>query len=233
MASSLSAAESPHGTVVRALSQTAGRGQRGNSWESEPGANLTFSMILRPQGLEVKDQFRLSMAVALGVCRVVDELLPGHSVKVKWPNDVYVEQRKICGILIENSLSGKLITRSIVGVGLNVNQREFRSNAPNPVSISMITGKEYNLEQLQERVAAEILAQTGLITDKEEYVLRNMFLSHLWRNDGGLYRWLDTASLKIFEARLTDILPDGALELTDSRGRHRIFHFKEVAAVLY
>ena len=124
-----------HGAVIATREQTAGRGQRGNSWEAEPGKNLTFSMLLRPRGLHAARQFELSMVVSLAIADAIDALLPqGVRTAVKWPNDIYIGMEKVCGILIENRLAGPFIEYSVAGIGININQRRFLSDAPNPTS---------------------------------------------------------------------------------------------------
>ena len=145
--------DAQHGTVVATRSQTAGRGQRGNSWEAEPGTNLTFSLLLRPQGFPAARQFELSMLVALGVADVLNSLFGrlgfrDLKARIKWPNDIYVGHKKIVGILIENQLSGAGIDRTIVGIGVNVNQTRFLSDAPNPTSVALLTGRTLALEPL-------------------------------------------------------------------------------------
>ena len=128
--------EAASGTVVATRRQTAGRGQRGNSWESEPDKNLTFSQLLMPRMLPAARQFELSMIVSLAIADSIDAHLPdGIRTCVKWPNDIYIGREKVCGILIENRLTGSRIERAIVGAGINVNQRVFTSDAPNPTSI--------------------------------------------------------------------------------------------------
>lgn len=153
--------EAPHGLVVAAREQTAGRGQRGNTWESGPGLNLSFSIVLRPAGIHPARQFCISEAVALAVAETVEEELRrngvGDPVYVKWPNDIYVGDRKICGILIENTVTGTHIDKSIVGIGLNVNQREFHSDAPNPVSLIQLTARHTPLEPLLDRLTTRLL----------------------------------------------------------------------------
>ena len=134
----------PHGTVAIAECQTAGRGQRGNTWESAPGENVTMSVLLHPDGIEPRRQFAISEAVALGVAETLDIYLPaGMRAEVKWPNDIYVGNRKICGILIENRITSTTIERAIAGIGLNVNQELFVSDAPNPVSLRQLTGARH------------------------------------------------------------------------------------------
>lgn len=157
--------EAPHGLVVAAREQTAGRGQRGNTWECEPGSNLSFSIVLRPGDLHAARQFCISEAVALAVAETVEEELRRNGVDdpvyVKWPNDIYVGDRKICGILIENTITGTHIDKSIVGIGLNVNQREFHSDAPNPVSIIQLTARETPLQPLLDRLTSRLLTLAG------------------------------------------------------------------------
>lgn len=231
-AAALSKAETPHGTVVTAREQTAGRGQRGNSWESEPGANLTFSLILRPQQWPAARQFELSMAVAVGVCRALRRALPPDAdVRVKWPNDIYAGNRKMVGILIESTISGSLITRSIAGIGINVNQTIFRSSAPNPVSMAQLAGHPYDLDTLLSSVVTEILhtAENALTSPTP---LANEYHTLLWRNDSKLYKWLDTATLRIFEASIERVDPAGPLILRLPDGTPRPYLFKQVAAVL-
>ncbi len=125
-------------TLVAAHSQTAGRGQRGNSWESEPGRNICATLFHRPAGVPARVQFAVSEATALGVADMLAHY--GIEARVKWPNDVYVGDRKICGILIENAVAGCDLLHCRIGIGLNVNQTVFRSDAPNPVSMAMLLG---------------------------------------------------------------------------------------------
>lgn len=122
-------------TVWAAEYQSAGRGQRGNKWESKSGENLMFTILFKPSSLRVKEQFSISAAVALGVVDYLSSI--GLDASVKWPNDIYVGDRKICGILIENTLSCDRLSASIVGIGLNMNQRTFPSDLPNPTSAVM------------------------------------------------------------------------------------------------
>ncbi len=130
--------------------QSKGRGQRGNSWESEPNANLTFSFMLKPQQMSADKQFIVSKMVAIALVNTLAEF--SIEAKIKWPNDIYVGDLKISGILIENRLSaGGMLTKIICGVGLNVNQQQFLSNAPNPVSMSQLAKKEFSREKVLEQ----------------------------------------------------------------------------------
>ena len=136
----------PEGTIVYCDIQRSGRGQRGNSWESEPYKNLTFSLLLRPEHIPANRQFLLSEIVSLATVDVLNRYATGFSIK--WPNDIYWHDKKIAGILIENVLSGSTFSRAIIGMGLNINQKNFYSDAPNPVSLYQITGRTYKIEKI-------------------------------------------------------------------------------------
>ena len=147
----------PDRTVYAALFQTAGRGQKGNRWESRPGENLTFSILVKPQQLAVREQFILSQVVALGLLDFLRA--EGVEASIKWPNDIYVGDRKICGTLIENVLSDRYVAAAVAGIGLNLNQRVFDPSIPNPTSLSLVTGKEYDVHETLPRVLEPIMAR--------------------------------------------------------------------------
>ncbi len=224
--------DAPTGTVVAAHTQSAGRGQRGNTWESEPGANLTFSILLRPESIPAARQFELSMLVALAVARTVRSELAdtphASEVTVKWPNDIYVGNRKIAGILIENALCGPCIGHSIAGVGLNVNQTVFLSEAPNPVSLANIDGRRRQLSPLLYRLCHEILhaVENYNAADGQAAALRDEYLSLMWRRDG-VHPFREPGG-DIFEAAIETVLPDGRLCLSNGKA----YAFKEIIAVL-
>lgn len=222
-------ADAAAGTVVVTDCQTAGRGQRGNSWESEPGKNLTFSVLLRPENIPAARQFELSMIVALAVADTVDYALglAGSPLraKVKWPNDIYVGNKKISGILIENTLSGCGIVRSIAGIGLNVNQSAFHSDAPNPVSLYMLTNNEFELAELLDKLTMDIMSAVENYTgDSAELMIR--YRGRLWRGEGEWpFREPDGTE---FSASIESIAPDGILTLSNGKS----YAFKEVTFVL-
>lgn len=221
------APETQEDLLVVARQQTAGRGQRGNTWESEPGKNLTFSILHHPAGLPARQQFLLSCALSLAVADVLSRHMAGHQgdVRIKWPNDIYVDNQKICGILIENSLAGTEIAWSILGVGINVNQLLFVSDAPNPVSLSLVTGEEYDLDALLDEFAVAIAARLENIGPE---VLRE-YKSRLWRmNVPARYR---LPGGEEFTGKITDVGPDGILSV-ETGGETRGFYFKEVQFVL-
>ena len=220
------ARESPDGTVLVTDSQTAGRGQRGNSWEAEPGKNLTFSLLIKPEAIAAHDQFYISEAVALGIRDALMNHLPSQEVTVKWPNDIYAGDRKICGILIENSLSGNTIGHSIAGIGINVNQQEFKSDAPNPVSTVMLTGKHLPLDRLLHEVVNAIYLRLS-----QPVAARHAdYMDSLWRRLGGTYRDMSTG--EEFHAVITGVASTGHLSLLDTFCNHRLYAFKEVQAIL-
>ena len=127
-------------TVVMSDYQTAGKGQRGNSWESEAGANLTFSFVVYPSFIAAKRQFIISQIVSLGIVNALKNY-EKEGFSIKWPNDIYYHDKKICGMLIEVYLDGMDLGRCVCGIGLNVNQDTFHSDAPNPVSLCKIIGR--------------------------------------------------------------------------------------------
>lgn len=214
------------GYVVVAHSQTAGRGQRGNSWEAAPGKNLTFSYLLRPHGVVAHEQFILSQAVALAVVDVLSRYADGFSVK--WPNDIYYCDKKIAGILIEHNLTGSHISRTIVGIGLNINQASFVSDAPNPVSLLQIMGREYDLDEVLSAILQATAMRYAMCNDDREG-LRQAYANVLYRREG-YYRYRDADGE--FEAAIRDVRPDGYLLLVDRAGREREYAFKEVAFVI-
>lgn len=217
--------------MVLARRQTAGRGQRGNAWESEPGKNLTFSLLFRPEAFPAVGQFAISEASALAV---VDFLAAyGISANVKWPNDVYVGDRKICGILIQHSLAGCEIAHTVIGMGINVNQREFFSDAPNPVSMSQVSGREYDLGEAAGKMARCLERRLALIaTEGSRRSLHEEFLDRLWRNDGAFHQFADRRSGERFEARIDGVDPAGPICLRLRSGALRTYEFKEVAFIL-
>lgn len=228
------ATDMPHGHVVVTGDQTAGRGQRGNFWESEPGKNLTFSIMLRPEAVEAAHQFRISEAVALGVVEVLRKWLHGavlpENVKVKWPNDIYVNDDKIAGILIENTLRGTRLDSAVAGIGLNVNQTIFTSSAPNPVSMAQLAGHDFPLTDLLADLRQAILDAVTIIDGKAEgaAALHRHFHSVMWRYDGEPHRFALPDGSR-FRAVIDRVDPSGLLLLTMPDGTTQSFAFKEVA----
>lgn len=213
---------------VATAEQTAGRGQKGNSWEAEPGRNLTFSAVWHPEGVAPVEQFAISEAVALAVVDLLSKY--GIEAKVKWPNDIYVADRKICGILIEHSLLGNEITRTIAGVGINVNQEKFVSNAPNPVSMKQLTGVKYDLATLMREYAEALVRRLDIVAEAEGRRRHHEeYKSKMWRFDSTPHPFRDTASGKIYHGEILDVELSGMLHIRsfDDENRYR-YAFKEV-----
>ncbi len=225
------AATLPGGTVIYTPCQTAGRGQKGNSWESEDGKNLTFSLLLKRPPVKARDQFYLSESAALAVVEALTAEA-GDGFSVKWPNDVYWHDKKACGMLLENSLDGSDIAHCIVGIGINVNQERFVSDAPNPVSLINITGREHDLEALLKRVCSRIeqLVNT-LADDNARNDLHQRYMTALYRNDGALHPFEDASGYH-FMATVAGIAPDGTLTLLHEDGTSHNYLFKEVKHVI-
>lgn len=234
------AATAEHGTVVYTDRQTAGRGQRGNSWESEPFKNVTMSILLRPKNVAPNQQFWLSEISALAVERVLSKYI--GNVSIKWPNDIYYKDFKICGMLIEHSLSGGKINYTIPGIGINVNQRVFLSDAPNPISLANVLGHEVPTSEILDGIVDEILTMCDLLPEKADEIHRE-FLSKLYRRDGfheyqSTIRSTSANGLSVleegehFQARIVNVHPDGMLDLMTTEGHIHTFAFKEVAFVL-
>lgn len=218
----------PDRTVVYTYRQTAGRGQKGNSWESEPGMNLAFSLLLKRPPVEVRKQFYISEAVSVAICDFLSQFADGF--KVKWPNDIYHHDSKICGILIENSLDGKQIAHSVIGVGININQTRFVSDAPNPVSLKQITDNDYDLDQLLHDVCQR-MSDLCLLEPDTLDALHNRYMHSLYRNDRRLYPW-QLPDGTIIEAAIDHVAPDGMFTLRHADGSLHSYAFKEVKHII-
>jgi BirA family biotin operon repressor/biotin-[acetyl-CoA-carboxylase] ligase len=212
-------------TLAVADCQTAGRGQPGNAWESEAGKNLTFSLLFYPKNLHANQSFRIAELAALSVKHTLSGCI--RDVTVKWPNDIYWQDKKICGILIENTLSENMISRSIVGIGLNINQETFLSGAPNPVSLKQITGHTCDRTILLEQFRAHFHQLRQRFESKGDIdEIHREYLSALYRREG-YFPYRDRQGR--FEARIHHIEPSGHLILERKNGALSRYAFKEVA----
>ncbi|MBO4499619.1 MAG: biotin--[acetyl-CoA-carboxylase] ligase [Bacteroidaceae bacterium] len=211
--------------------QTAGRGQQGNSWESEKDCNLLFSVLSKPSYIDAGDQFLLSQAISLAVLDAVTPLLGEKAtyLTVKWPNDIYWKEMKLAGILIENKLLGTRLCESIAGVGLNVNQTLFRSNAPNPISIRNITGKDNELAPLLESVLEAYAENCDILRGNGAEGLRRRYEERLFRREG-FHRFSDLNG--DFKARIVSVKPNGIIVMEDESGSVREYEFKQVSYIL-
>lgn len=217
----------PEGSCVWADFQTAGRGQIGNVWESEAGKNLTFSIVIYPNFLPANRQFLISELSAYSVKELLDKYI--SDITVKWPNDVYWKDRKICGMLIENDLSGQNLYASVSGIGINLNQKEFYGGAPNPVSLWQILGHEVDRETCMQEFLDIFYANYVLILEGRENELHDKYMQSLYRKEG-VY-WYEDVNGR-FEAALQGIEPTGHLLLALKDGTVRRYEFKEVKYIL-
>ena len=204
--------------VVSADWQTAGRGQGVNRWESERCQNLLFSLMARPSFVAVQQQFVLSMAGALAIKGVLDHITP--DIRIKWPNDIYWRDRKISGTLIETSLAHGEISRFVYGIGLNVNQVQFVGDAPNPVSLAQITGKQVALMPLLDNIVEAFIAQWNLLKAGNTHLVATRYNAALYRATG-FHRYSDKQGA--FDAELVGVETDGLITLRDRQGQLRTY----------
>lgn len=216
-----------HGTVVLAQHQKKGRGQLGNNWESEAGKNLLASIILFPQFLPAAKQFYLSKIASLALADFLKTETKG--IAVKWPNDIYILNKKVAGILIENSIKGQNISSAIIGIGLNLNQELFVSDAPNPVSLKQVTQKDYDVEQVASQIWEFMNIWYGRLRDGSLNEIDSAYFNQLFR----AHEWaVFTIHGRQFEARITGIGEFGQLILEDRNGTGSEYMFKEVEFVI-
>lgn len=213
--------ELPEGTTVITSHQTAGRGQRGNRWESAPGQNLTFSILLKPRKLLAKDQFQLNMAISLAVSKALQEGL-ALPVRLKWPNDIFVGEKKIGGILIENQLRGNYLFSSVIGIGVNVNQSDFAFSGAS--SLANFSGHPWDLNETFQRLLEYIeLEYLDLLNDHIS-TLKTRYLSSLYKfNESHQFKSSEGA----FMGTISDVDEDGRLCVT-CNGKTNKFFFKEI-----
>ena len=217
-------ADPAEGTIVVTDHQTAGRGQRGNVWEAQPDQNLTFSLILKPSFLRATDQFWLNMALSLGISDTLHPLL-GDALRIKWPNDIYVGDQKLGGILIENTLHGYSIAWSVMGVGLNVNQTEFNHPIATSVQQQAPLTNGYDLpgllgsvcEHIEQRYLQLRSGQRDKLSTNYVALLYRYQSTHMFESEG-----------RIFEGTIVGVDPAGRLAIAEA-GHVRHCGCKEVS----
>ncbi|MEG1642853.1 MAG: biotin--[acetyl-CoA-carboxylase] ligase [Bacteroidales bacterium] len=217
----------PEFTFVSTGFQTGGRGQRGNTWESQPGKNLMFSLLLLPSELRANKSFVISKIISISIVNVLSRYSSGFSIK--WPNDIYWKDKKICGILIENYVTQEYIDSSIIGIGINVNQIKFISSAPNPVSLIQITEHDKNTEDLFHEVAGEIKNCYNQYISGNYDTLDSIYTSLLYRGKGF---YLYESQGRKFKAEITTVTPDGFIVLCEKDGNISRYAFKEVSFII-
>lgn len=213
----------PDGTIVYTGYQYSGKGQKGNKWESEEGKNLLVSIILHPAVINAESQFIISKVISLGIKDFLNQM--ADHVFIKWPNDIYIKDDKIAGILIENSVIRNEIEHTIAGIGININQEKFPENIPNPTSLRLVTGVEHDLEKcLMSLSKTTDHWYKQLLYDKTDQINDEYFSS--------LYRvgiWTEFKDINgIFEGKIIAVTDSGRLQIEDRRGRTYEYGFKEV-----
>ena len=214
-------------TVVTAEYQTAGRGQGVHTWESNRSENLLFSVLTHPVMVPVRSLFLLSEAGALALKEVLDGYTDG--ITLKWPNDIYWNDRKLSGTLIETSIGGGRIKNCVFGIGLNVNQKTFESDAPNPVSLAQILGHDIDREQLFKQIVAAFEKYYRMLENGQYDAISALYHEALYRRQG-FYMYEDGDGR--FEGAIVEVGDDGLLVLRDRDGRFREYEFREVKFVL-
>ena len=217
------------GDVVWADFQTAGRGQRGHEWHSRKGENLTFSVVLEPTFVPIVEQFSVSEVVALSLVDMLAEY--GIEAKIKWTNDIYVGDRKLVGILIEHSLASTSLRRTIAGIGINVNQVEFDTSLPNPVSMAQLLGGEIDAERVLQCFLTHLQQNYEGLRSGGRKELHDRYNALLYRkNEYYTYALPDGEK---FSAKIVGTAPSGALRLEDANGETKDYLFKEVEFIIF
>lgn len=216
------------GTLLLTHDQYAGKGQATNKWESEARKNLTFSVILLPKFLSARKQFLLNQVVSLSVFDTLKGYIK-EGVSIKWPNDIYVFDKKITGILIQNSLRGSTLQSSIVGIGLNVNQKQFISDAPNPTSMALEMGEDFDLEEVLSKFCQHLESNYLQLKAGQTEQIQQRYLDSLFRfGKIHSYRRVDGT---IFKGAIKGITEIGKLIIKTEAGIEE-FAFKEVKYIL-
>lgn len=217
-------------TIAVAAYQTAGRGMGTNTWESEAGKNLLFSMLIHPTEIAIRNQYLISMTEALALRDAIEEEIGMPGVTIKWPNDIYYENKKISGTRIDlNIMAGKM-QDFVLGTGININQKDFHSDAPNPVSMSQVTGRLHNIEAILGRIIELFQHYYDiLMSENGNEKIVAMYHEHLFRKQG-IYAYADDKGE--FLAQMQEVKPNGMLVLRRVDGTVSTYEFKEVKYII-
>jgi BirA family biotin operon repressor/biotin-[acetyl-CoA-carboxylase] ligase len=211
------------GTVILADFQTKGKGQKGGYWESEKGKNLTLSIILNPSFLELQKEFYLSMSISIGIVEFLSHM--SLNSKIKWPNDIYINNRKAGGILIENAVKNNIIASSVIGIGININQTEFKSDAPNPTSVSLELGKSVDIKDSLSLLLKYLDKWVSLLYDERYPKIRSRYRKRLFlKNKKAFF----TDKNGKFSGRIIDVEESGMLLVKTNKKEIRKYNFKEI-----
>ncbi len=215
------------GLIVTTTNQTAGRGQTGNQWLSEVGKNLTFSLLLKPNFVPIDQMFMISKIVSIAIVEYFNTIKSGF--KIKWPNDIYFQNRKIGGILVENQLMGSTISHAVIGIGLNINQKNFSASLPNPISLIQITGVEHNLKSTLNGIIENIFHKYDNLSHESWNEISTDYFNMLYLNQG-FHAFKDEE--QSFKAQIIRVEPDGELILETESREVKAYYFKEVEFIL-
>jgi len=211
------------GTVILADVQTRGKGQGDNIWLSDSGLNLLFSIILKPDFMPAHKQFYLSMGVATGINDFLLDL--GIQSQIKWPNDILIHEKKVAGILIENTILSQNLHNSVIGIGINVNQEVFPPDIPNPASIKGETGKSYDVLHILEKLLPFLEKRFNQLYSEDFIAIKSRYLNCLWLLNT---RAVFTDQQGTYEGRIVDVAESGELVVLTSGGETRLYGLKEV-----
>jgi BirA family biotin operon repressor/biotin-[acetyl-CoA-carboxylase] ligase len=213
----------PEGSIIYTNYQSAGRGQAGNKWESEENKNLLISIILYPTTINPANQFQLSMMISLGICDFLHRYT--EAIAIKWPNDIYVNDDKIAGILIENSIMGDIIEHSIAGIGININQVKFLSDAPNPVSLVNLTGVQYDLHTCLSQLTSDLDKRYKYLISGDSEKIKGDYISLLYRHN----QWCKFRDVNgMFNGCISDVSNSGRLRIRLQNGTVNEYSFNEI-----
>ncbi len=221
--------ELPEGFSLRAGDQTAGRGMGNTSWISEAHKNLTFSVLFKPRFLAPNKQFLLNKSIAVAIVTALSKTTKNTAFKIKWPNDIYFSNKKIAGTLIENRIMGQTYEFCVVGAGVNVNQRNFPNDLPNPTSLALITGKEHNIKGIMDVILEHMILYYSILKQKRESAIHEAYLKHLL----GHGKWMQFAHEgKIVNAMIVGVNNYGKLILKYENQDLKEFAMKEIEFIL-
>lgn len=221
----LSKSKPKEGTVIYTSNQVAGRGQIGSTWISQAGKNVAMSVIFYPSFLNIAQQFILTKAFSLALRDALAEHLP-NAPQIKWPNDIYVGDRKVTGILLQNSISGSVIQSCVAGIGVNVNQVDFPIHLPNPTSLKLETGTNFDLYALINQICRHLELRYLQLKDGRLSSLHEDYLKHLygWRKT----RRFQTPDGSLFEGKISGVDTPGRLLIEKANGKIQAFDLKAV-----
>lgn len=217
----------PNGTVILAHNQTKGKGQRGNTWLTEKGKNIACSYLIKPQKLEIQNVFLISMAVANAIHKCLVNYT--ENIEIKWPNDILINNKKICGILIENNIAGKYISQSIVGIGININQEIFPQEI-NATSLVLEENKNYDVKDVLNELNKHLTNEINLLNNGFYLPIKNYYLNNLIGYKKKR-KFIDLTSNTTFIGEIKEVENNGLL-IVENDKNHNKFSFKEIQFVL-